>query len=423
MQQVKRIVVAVLLTLCLTAVALSQTITASLEGNITDPTGAVIVDARVRIVNTATNVAASLKTDGVGRFLAPSLPPGPYAVTIEAVGFKKAERSGITLAVNQAARLDIRLELGSSAETVEVTAEAPLVDATSAAMGQVVSARNIVDLPLNQRNPYSLVFLAPGVVGNVGNQYNNVNISINGGRPGTNAMMVDGVPSSTPLSNPIQGFTIFPSVDAVQEFKVQSHNYSAEFGRSGGGIINLIYRSGTNTFHGSVFEFLRNSKLDSNGFFSNMRGVGLASFRRNQFGASAGGPVRLPGIYDGRNKTFFFAAYEGLRQSSASDLNATVPTELQRVGNFSDTRTSAGALILMYDPATTVQSGSGYIRQVFPGNVIPKARFDKVASNVAQYYPLPNGPGAINTHANNFFVAGAPAGSPTTSSTSKLTKT
>jgi hypothetical protein len=208
-------------------------------------------------------------------------------------------------------------------------------------LGQVVDNRSIVNLPLNQRNPFALVFLVPGVVGSVGFNFNNSNIQINGGRPGSNEILADGIPSSPPLVNPIQGYSVFPSVDAVQEFKVQTDNYSAEFGRSGGGIINLVYKSGTNGLHGSLFEFLRNSKLDANDFFSNARGIPLASFKRNQFGGSGGGPVYLPRIYDGRNKTFFFFAWEGLRQGQAQNTITTVPTALQRIGNYSQTRNAA----------------------------------------------------------------------------------
>ncbi|MGH9673260.1 MAG: hypothetical protein ACRD44_08765 [Bryobacteraceae bacterium] len=191
------------------------------------------------------------------------------------------------LAVNQAARLDVTLEIGALTETVDVSASALLLETSSAALGQVIGNRSIVNLPLNQRNPYMLVLLVPGVHGNIGFQFNNVNFSVNGGRPGTNEILLDGIPSSPPLVNPLPGFTVFPSVDAVQEFKVQTNNYSAEFGRSGGSVVNLIYKSGTNQLHGSLFEFLRNSKLDANNFFANSRGVKLGSFKRNQFGASA----------------------------------------------------------------------------------------------------------------------------------------
>ena len=211
-----------------------------------------------------------------------------------AAGFNTEEHSGITLEVNQAARIDFTLKIGATTETVQVTGEAPLVDATTAAMGQVITTENIVNLPLNQRNTYSLVFLAPGVQGDVSFTYNNMNFSINGGRPGTTDILVDGIPSSPGLANPNQGIAVFPSVESVQEFKVQTNAYSAEFGRSGSGIINMIYKSGTNKLHGSVFEFLRNSDLDANSFFSNLNGVALPNFKRNQFGASAGGPVDIP---------------------------------------------------------------------------------------------------------------------------------
>src|SRR5579883_1512507 len=249
---------------------LGQVVTASLEGTVIDPAGAVVPAAKVRVVNTSTNFELRATTDADGRFSFPSLPPGgPYTLTAEAAGFNTEERSGITLAVNQAARIDINMKIGSATETVKVNAEAPLIEVTNAAMGQVITSQNIVDLPLNQRNAYSLVFLAPGVQGDVSFTYNSDNFSINGGRPGTTEILVDGIPSAPNLANPIVGIAVFPSVDAVQEFKVQTNSYSAEFGRSGSGIINLIFKSGTNNPHGSLYEFLRNSDLDANNFFAN----------------------------------------------------------------------------------------------------------------------------------------------------------
>ncbi|MBI3209743.1 MAG: TonB-dependent receptor [Candidatus Solibacter usitatus] len=398
----------ILLAVALAALCASaQTITASLEGIVKDPTGAVIAAARVQIVNADTQVATSWNSDGVGRFLAPSLPPGSYSVIIEAAGFKKMERSGILLQVNQAARMEITMELGAATETVSVRGEAPLLESSSAAMGQVIDNRSIVNLPLNERNSWSLVFLAPGVNGSVGDKYNNVNISINGGRPGSANLMVDGIPSATALSNPISGFTIFPSVDAVQEFKVETNTYSAEFGRSGSGVINMIYKSGTNQLRGTLFEFLRNSKLDANDFFANTAGIGLPAFKRNQFGTTVSGPVVLPKLYNGRNRSFFLFSFEGLRQSSAGNLSATVPTAQQRAGDFSRTRNAAGNQINIYDPATTTQSGTGFTRQLFSGNVIPSSRFDPVARNVVSYYAVPNAAGAPNTGANNYLAAAA----------------
>ncbi len=346
----------------------SQVITASLEGTVLDPSGAAVPKASVRAVNTSTNLEVRAVTGSDGRYSFPSLPPGgPYTITVTGSGFNTEVRTGITLEVNQALRLDFTLKLGATTETVEVTGAPPLIESATSAMGQVINTRSIVNLPLNQRNPYSLVFLAPGVEGDVSFTYNSANISINGGRPGSTDILVDGIPSSPALANPIEGFAVFPSVDAVQEFKVQTNTYSAEFGRSGSGIINMIYKSGTNQFHGSVFEFLRNSDLDSNGFFANKNGVPLPNFKRNQFGASLGGPVDIPKLYKGRNKTFFFFAYEGLRQGSATTLTTTVPTAAQRTGDFSHTLNAAGQLVTIYDPTTTAPQGTGYVRQPFPG--------------------------------------------------------
>jgi len=404
----KNLLVLLILACAIARPVWSQTFAASLEGGVRDATGGAIPRARVRIVNTATNAHFALTTtEADGRFLAPSLPPGPYSVTVEADGFKKVVRTGIVLQVNQAARIEIVMEVGAVTETVEVSAQALLLEASNAVLGQVVNNTNIVNLPLNQRNPYSLVLLVPGVRGSVGAGHLGVGFQVNGGRAGTSEVLLDGIPSSPPDVNGTMAFTMFPSVDAVQEFKVDTNNYSAEYGRSGGAVVNLIYKSGTNALHGSLFEFLRNSDFDSNDFFANSRGIPLLSFKRNQFGVSAGGPVYLPSLYDGRNRTFFFGDFEGLRQRAAANLLTTVPTALQRAGDFSQTRNAAGAPIINYDPVTTTPTGSGFVRTPFADNRIPASRIDPVAERVAKYYPLPNGPGDPNSGSNNFAAAGA----------------
>ena len=384
----------------------AQIVTASLSGVVRDPSGGVVPNAKIEITNTSTGVKTAELTNAAGFFVAPSLQPGgPYTVSVSAPGFKTEERSGITLLVNQSVNLNIQLAVGATTETVRVTGEAPLLETTNAAMGQVVDTRNIVNLPLNQRNAYSLVFLAPGVEGSVTDNFNGQNISMNGGRPGSTEVLVDGIPSAPGLVNPIQGFAVFPSVESVQEFKVQTNEYSAEFGRSGSGVVNLIYRSGTNQFHGSAFDFLRNSDLDSNAFYSNSNGVPLPNFKRNQFGASLGGPLSIPKVYDAKDKTFFFIAYEGLRQGTGSQLTTSVPTPLQRAGNFSQTLDAAGQSVIIYDPTTTVKQGNGYVRSPFPGNIIPADRINPVAANLMNYYTLPNRPGALNSGLNNYFAA------------------
>jgi hypothetical protein len=284
---------------------------------VVDPSGSVAANAAVKVTNTSTNVVTETKSDENGRFVFVSLEPGgPYTLTVTATGFKVEQRSGITLAVSQIADIQVALQIGSTSDTVEVHADVSQVETSTGAISGLVGNRNIVNLPLNQRNPYALVFLLPGATGSVGTAYNSANISINGGRPGSMDILVDGIPASPPLANPIQGFAVFPSVDAVDEFKVLSNGYSAEFGRSGSGIINLILKSGTNAFHGSVYDFVRNSAMDANDWFSKYNGKPLPSFSRNQFGGSVQGPVHFPYLYDGRNKTFFLFSYEGLRQGT-----------------------------------------------------------------------------------------------------------
>ncbi|MGI8783663.1 MAG: TonB-dependent receptor domain-containing protein [Acidobacteriota bacterium] len=392
-----------------TPAAFSQT--AQVTGRVSDPSGAVVPGTNLTVTNLGTGLKRETVTNDEGYYTIPLLPPGGYQITVQKDGFKPISQSGITLQVEQVARLDFKLELGSPSETVQVTGGTPLLESETSSVGQVVDNKKIVDLPLNQRNPFSLALLVPGVVGSIGRGFTGAQLTINGGRMATNEILLDGIPSAPPIDgqNP---FTVVPSVDAVQEFRVQTSNYSAEFGLSGGGIINLIYKSGANELHGSLYEFLRNSVFDANNFFANRSGVPRASFKRNQFGGSVGGPVVLPKKlfgpfgYDGHNKTFFFASYEGLRERVGANLLATVPTAAMRGGDFSQLRNAAGQQIMIFDPTTTMPSGSGFVRQQFPGNVIPADRLDPVARNILRHYPLPNRPGDPNTGLNNFAGSG-----------------
>ncbi|RXH54724.1 TonB-dependent receptor [Granulicella sibirica] len=386
-------------------VAMAQFVTASLRGTVQDPSGATVSGAKVTVTNTSTGVAAHADTDTAGRFIFPSLAPGgPYRVSIEAPGFKAEERSGINLAVNQVVDINVPLQIGETTQKVEVNADASQLETDTAAIGQVIDNRSVDNLPLNQRNVYSLMFLVPGVTGSVTYQYNSLNFSVNGGRPGTTSVLVDGIPASPPLIVPIGGFAVFPSVDAVQEFKVETNAYSAEFGRSGSGIVNVILKQGTNKFHGSLYDFVRNSALDANTFFANRNGTPLPNFSRNQFGGSLNGPVRIPKVYNGKDKTFFLFSYEGLRQGTQTELTTTVPTALQRAGDFSQTFTASGAPVVIYDPNTTTASGTGYVRQPFAGNKI--TTIDPVAAKIIGYYPLPNQAGTAFTGTNNYFASG-----------------
>lgn len=379
----------------------AQVVTASLRGTVLDPANAPIPNSQVKVVNTATNVMTETKTDENGRFVFASLDPGgPYTLTVTSTGFKVDQRTGITLAVSQISDIQVPLQIGSTSDTVEVQADIPQIETSTGAISGLVENRSIVNLPLNQRNPYALVFLLPGAVGSVGTAYNSANISINGGRPGSADILVDGIPASPPLANPIQGFAVFPSVDAVDEFKVLSNGYSAEFGRSGSGIVNLILKSGTNKPHGSLYDFVRNSAMDANDWFSKLNGRALPQFSRNQFGGSVQAPVVIPHLYNGRDKTFFLFSYEGLRQGTGTSTNMVVPTLAERGGDF-----SAAGNPVIYDPTTTTPSGNGYTRTAFAGNVIPQARLDAVAKNIVKYWPTPNIPNAAYG-ANNYFATG-----------------
>jgi outer membrane receptor protein involved in Fe transport len=384
----------------------SQTITASLEGLVKDPSGALVTGATARVLNTGTNSALVFKTDQDGRFFAPILQPGTYTVTVEAQGFRRVERTNIQLDVAQAARIEIELPVGSVSEVVAVTAEATMIDATSSSVGHVLTSEGIENLPMNQRNPLSLVLLVPGMVGTVGDDVYGLNFSVNGGRAGSSDVLLDGVTASVP-SDASQRITMYPSVDAVAEFRVQTNNYSAEFGSSGGGIINLIYKSGTNQLHGSGYDYLRNSIMDSNTWANNKNGVALASFKRNQFGGSLGGPVVIPKLYNGRDRFFFFVDYEGLRQLSASSLQTTMPTIQEKNGDFSNTRNAAGQVITIYNPFSTTAAGSAYTRTPMPGNIIPANLINPISALALKYWPAPNEPGNQYTQANNYYQSGA----------------
>jgi hypothetical protein len=391
----------------------AQRITASLGGTVRDSSAAVIPGAMVSITNTGTQVTVKAQTNGGGLFAFPNLPPGPYSVTVDAPGFKHLERSGLVLNVDQNAQLDLVLDVGSTTETVRVNSAEPLLETQSSDIGQVIGNASIENLPLNQRNTFSLVLLVPGVTGSVNASFTGLQFNVNGARAGNTDVLLDGVPAAPPTDD-VTVLSIFPSVDATQEFKVQTSNFSSQFGNAAGGIINVVYKSGTNDLHGSVYDFLRNSYLDANLFFADRYGFALPSFRRNQFGFSLGGPVYIPKLYHGRDKTFFFVDYEGLRQGTASTLTTTVPTLAERGGNFSGdmTGTPANPLpITIYDPATTVKTvtvtptgtSTSYSRTAFSGNIINPKRFDPVAANILKYYPLPNIPGTLGK--NNYFAS------------------
>ncbi len=376
----------------------AQSITGSVTGIVTDSSGAVIPGAEVTVINLGTNIRSTAKTDTSGNYTIPLLPRGDYRLEVTATGFKHFVREGIVLQVQQTARVDVQLTIGELAESVLVTADAARLETENATLAKVVDNRAITNLPLNTRNVYTLVFLTPGVTGTVGNSYGEMRYSVNGARQRTMDTMIDGVSAAHPTVNGFAGISVFPSVDAIEEFKLLGADYPAEFGRSLGSVLNVVFKSGTNQWHGSAYEFLRNSALDANNFFDNRRGQELGSFKRSQFGGVLNGPVI-------KDKTFFLVSFEGLRERRAGSTTTSVPTPAERLGDFSQTTNSSGKMITIYDPFTTQKnpSGSGFIRTPFAENKIPSLRFDPVAVNVAKYYPLPNvAPTGLTNNQNNF---------------------
>ncbi|MDQ6700918.1 MAG: TonB-dependent receptor [Acidobacteriota bacterium] len=394
----------------------SQAFTGSISGIVTDASGAVLPQASITVTDLAKNTNFHTQTNDSGFYLVGQLSPGSYRITAEKAGFRKYNLDAMPLSTQQKASVDIPMEVGALSDSVSVTGEAQLVESTTSTLGAVIENKRILDLPLNGRNIFNLAALVPGVfmvrqTSGIADTFTANRFIVNGGQESTSDILLDGVTATVSHNiSTIPAVSAIPSVEGIQEFKIQTNAYSAEYGRSGGGLITLVTKSGTNDLHGSAYEFLRNSYFDANNFFQNRLGRKLTSFKRNQFGGSFGGPVYIPKLYNGRNKTFFFFDYEGQRILSASPALQTVPSELERRGDFSQTLNAQGQLKVIYDPLTTRPDPNNpgkFLRSPFPGNVIPPGRMDPVALKAQTYYPLPNNPGLPFSHQNNFAAQAA----------------
>ncbi len=353
----------------LSGVLNAQITSATLVGTVTDKTGAVVIDAKVTATNTGTNLQRSVKTNAQGEYRIEFLPVGQYSVLVEAASFKRFVQTGVTLEIGQTVRVDPTLDVGATGETIEVLAVAPLVNTSNPELGRTVGNQEIVDLPIVNRNVYTLLDLTPGVQRNENSivlgypeQRTLINGGVDGGAGSVNYFLDGGV-NITGLRNT---GNILPNPDAIQEFRVQTNNYNAEYGRFSSGVINVLTKSGSNAFHGSAFEFVRNTILNANTWGNTTSGT--PPLHRNQFGVTFGGPIA-------KDKTFFFASYSGLRQNTSTFLNgAIVPTALERAGNFSQ------SAVKPINPVTHV---------AFPGNIITTP--DPVAMNVInQFIPAAN---------------------------------
>ena len=389
-QTVRRIFLLSFFLAALSAVALGQTGTSSITGTVSDATGSAIPGVGIAVINQDTGARLETISNEAGAYRVASLPPGTYRIEAELPGFNRLTRGPLALLVSQTLAIDLQLQVGQVNETVNVTEAAPLVASQSSDIGQAVNREMLVALPLPNRAASSLATLAPGVVmidTGAGTAENYPVFSVAGGRARNQNFTLDGgnVSNAVGLTRP-QQLTSLP-VDAMQEFKVIANNYSAEYGHSTGGIVTMATRSGTNQFHGSVFESLQNDIFNARNFFAPKR----APVKLNQFGGTFGGPIQ-------KDKTHFFASWEQTRQLTSFETTSTVPTLQERYGDFSDLRNTAGELIKIYDPAT---GSTAATRQQFPGNVIPIERMDPVARAAMNYFPLPNQPGTA-TNANNF---------------------
>lgn len=386
----------------------AQTTFGSVTGVVTDATAAPTPGAQVTLTNLDTAEKRVMTTGNEGIYQFVNLTPGRYRLDIEKTGFKRVTREPVVVEVQSTVRIDISLQVGEVTETVEVAAATPLLQPETSSLGQVVEQRKVNELPLNGRNVMSLVALVPSVVPqgqsmqnpNGTNPFAWGNFQIGGGMANQSLTLLDGASVNGGYLNIT---ALVPTQDSVQEFKVQTNNLSAEFGRFAGGVINMTTRSGSNDIHGSAWEFLRNKDLNANNFFNNRAGVPTPAFTQNQFGFNLGGPVYIPKLYDGRNKTFFFFDYEGFRLRQGQSYTETVPTAAERGGDFSNLRDASGNVIPIYDPLTTTLNSSGnYVRQQFAGNIIPQGRLNPTALKFLQYYPLPNTTGNALTGVNNY---------------------
>jgi hypothetical protein len=411
MKNLRLVMAAVLqLTLCLVVAGIfgarlsAQTSYGTIAGTVTDASGAAVSDAEVTITNVASGEKRVQPTSNDGFFNFVNLIPGTYRVEAEKPGFKRIARTDVIVDVDQTVRIDLTLQVGEASQTIEVTGETPLLQPETSSLGQVVEGRKVAELPLNGRNVFNLITLAPSVVpqGSAGgtpvgvNPFGWGNYQVNGSFGNESAEYLDGQPLNIGYINlPV----IIPTQDSIQEFKVQTSNTGADWGKFSGGVLNFSTKSGTNGLHGEAYEYLRNKVLDANDPFNKAHELtsGLANepgaFTQNQFGANAGGPLWIPHLYDGRDKTFWFFSWEGFRlRQGVPPVLTTVPTPAELAGNFS----AAGIAPIMDPCGGTVTSGAcpSYTGPAtpFPGNVIPASRLNPTSLALENLWPAANSP-------------------------------
>lgn len=382
-----------------------QVFTATVTGVVTDTSGGVIPKAAVVLTNVATNVQRRSTAGEDGRYTFSQVLPGAYTLAVAAAGFERYLRTGVSLGPNQTAELDVRLQIGSTAQSVQVTASTPLLNTQNANQAVNIETQTLEDLPMSVRTPFRIVWANAGVseafhgATSATTDQNQDRFGMNGGRTESTAIILDGVPDTT--TSQWNALYVSPTLGDVAEVHLVRNSYDAQYGVSGGGVFSIVTKSGSNQLHGGAFEFLQNSALDANSFFNNATGRHIPYFEQNQFGGYLGGP-----IWKSKHLYFFFS-YEGLRQGSPATDIATVPTQAQRNGDFSSTLNTDGTLQTIFNPFTTQPNGAGgFTRTAFQGNVIPPSMFNGVGAKVLALYPLPNLPGSGATLSNNWVATG-----------------
>lgn len=411
MNTATKFLVALTLFLLWLPAANAQEVRATLTGIVTDPSGAPAVGATVTAINVKQNVPVKTETNAAGNYVLPFLSPGKYILTVELRGFKKFIRRNIVLQAQEKARVDVKLQLGTVTESITVSAAMSQLQTETANRSQVISNKLISQLPTQGRNPFQLAWAASGVIKAGSWRYlrsldiaGTTHMSINGGRKDMNEVLLDGISDVRGNSRVIE----VPTMESVQEFKVLSNTYDAQYGRTGGGIVTIVTKQGGNSFHGSMFEYFQNNHLNANTSELNRAGRGKAAYHLNDFGFEMDGPIYVPHVIDGRNKLFWMVSYEGIRQRTADPRSETFPLMDWRKGDFSTAFTNQGQPQIIYDPLTTNAEG---IRQPFPGNRIPNGRINPIAQAVMKYYPAPLWQGEGPAHINNYITPGRWTGS------------
>ncbi|HWB85349.1 MAG TPA: carboxypeptidase regulatory-like domain-containing protein [Bryobacteraceae bacterium] len=391
--------------------AFSQEVRATLSGTVTDQSGSAMVGATVHMISHESAATFSAVSNEAGQYHFLYLNPGTYKLTAEMSGFRTFVRDGIELSVGQAATLDIAMQVGTESQSVTVSGTAPLLEAEKADRGLVVDQKNLSQLPVIARVPILMATLAPGVI-MAQTSYNIAPFSngglsswsINGSVSPSGGFLLDGAPNDM-IYQSTYSMAYIPAVDAVEEFKVVTGAYDAEYGRNGGGVISILMKSGTNTPHGSVYEYMQRPFLDANSFANNASGQPVNYTKLDQYGFTLGGPVWIPKVYHGKDRTFFFVGYEKYRDDTvARNPVSSVPTVAQKAGDFSQTFNNKGQLMPIYDPLTGRSVNGQWVRDVFPGNKIPGNQIDPVGSKIVSLFPDPNfvTPGSVDWQSNYF---------------------